>query len=389
MPPPNPLAGGPEDFTDADWYELAANWHPGGGDHFTGDGDGEAVLVAKVSNAKLPGCLRYCLGYSAVDNQSPYSLSRKLPVKHPRWQELICTAAHGHPFKPKGDVVNPVMGRRAVKKYVAAAPNVGTFSGYSNYELSRVTLRFEAKPWEAKQDGETLLYQQSPGGQYSFRSEWKRFTEIEVAPTVEQLSLDGFVLIYAEGTGTAHPVTSPQGRAFPAPFAQLLVKADIVVRTHRLPEDFLFTENSFRPRNVLYSLGKVNKYAWNSMPAGTLLHTATKLTRRRWGLRLSGESQYLWTAEHYFNYFNPTKGVTGGSATQITTNLGHNNMPYRGAVDENGAILTGDTNAGKWFYATRSGNASDAPLLESFDIAQLWRSVRDKVHGPDGTELAP
>lgn len=380
MAPPNPLQNSAEDFTDADWREAVKNFDPAGGASFTAAGYGEAPLVGIIANEKLPGCLRYCVGYQAVDGDPPHALSRKVPVRHPRWQELICTMASGVGFAPDGRTVNPVLGRKAVKKYVAGAPNVPTFSGYSRYKKAQVTLRFEARPYESLTDGQTLLYVKSGSPAYSFRAEWLRNTTIETDVNFQELFIEGYQLVYAEGEGVPPPYTNPKGNKFAAPFGQLLVKMGLVTTTYHLPENFLFESGTFKPRNVLKSLGKLNRYEWNSYEPETLHHIATKLTREKWALRLgSAESKYLYTMQNVFSYFRPTKGYTGTGASLITTRQGHNNMPYFGGIKDDGTLSSGDLNAGKWFYATRTGNISDPALLETFDIAQLWRCVRDAV----------
>lgn len=368
--PPNDLEGTVEDFTDADWKEAAEARHPGGFDHFSGDGDGEATLVSRsLGNEKLRGCLRFAVGYQAIDTSSPGNvrLCRKLPLRHPRWNELVCTNASCRPFAPPNTDTSYPSPSTLLKRYVANAPQVPTFSGFTDYSLAEVSLRFEGVDYELVNDADLINY--NPGAGYAIRPEWQRMTSVDTTPRVEQLSLEGFQLLYAEGAGAPSPYSNPQGKEFPAPFAQLLVKTDVNFTTRRLPQNFLFASGSYLPRNILAGLGKVSRYDWNGYAAGTLLFLVAKLERKRWTLKTDSEDRWLWSATCGFSYFDPTKGFTGGSPTQITTGLGHNNMPWRGS------LVSGDLNAGKWFAATRTGVAGDPGLVETFDIGQLWNAV--------------
>jgi hypothetical protein len=80
-PPPNPLAGDPADFGDADWFELVKSLSPG--TITTSDRDGDATLVGVIDFIQIPGAARYFLGYMLADGANTDSLRRQHPILHP------------------------------------------------------------------------------------------------------------------------------------------------------------------------------------------------------------------------------------------------------------------------------------------------------------------
>lgn len=378
----DPLAGTPEEFTAAHWSETVGARHTGGEDHFSPDGDGESVLAGLVDNTRLRGAYRFCCGYNLVEGAGDgVELRRALPIRHPRWEELRCTAVSGRPFKP-GSTGAPAAPSTVLKQYVPNAPTLPTFAYFSRYRRANIFVQFRPTEYDCYDDTNILYYQVvSSGGapQYTIKREWLRFSEPSFEPRIQELSLEGFKLVYQEGAGNTAPVSNPQGTEFPAPFGQITVKSDFQLVTHRLPQDFLFPGTSLLPTNVLRALGKVNRFDWNGYPAGTLLFIAARLARKRWSLRAGTEQGFLWRLEAHFSHFDPTKGYHGNAP--VTSRRGWNNFPFRGTLAAGTELPSaGDKNAGKWFFAVRTAGTStdeavDPPLIESADFAWIYAPV--------------
>ncbi len=399
MSAPDPYAGTEEEFTIADWKEVVANFRPGSGNSFSRR-SGEASLTGLIPSVKLRGALRFFLGYDNVSGTPKY-INRTNPVYHPLYTNLICTNAGEEEFSP-GDYRAGV--GRVLK---VAAKSALSYSGSpifvaprcthrTAYKKARVTLRFQPVEWGFAEDGGS-----GGGGEFDRDHEYQRNTYPEFEPRTEVLSLDGYQLIFAEGENCPGLLTSPKGAAVPAPFGQLLVKPDLVFHWRNVPENFLM-QNGL-PTKILEAVGKVNATAWRGYPAGTLLLVGAKLIRTPWGLAAGTESLFNYDVALLMSYFNPTKGKTGNPAVPITDNLGHNNLPWQGlaqgAAIRDGAIAAGllgaitkagDTNAGKWFLATRTGGnaaltldgsgkdiTSDLRLIEAAEFKRIfWAADR-------------
>lgn len=374
MAAPDPYSGTPEEFNATHWKECVANFRPSGTNSFSQTG-GEAALTGYVPAARVRGALRFLIGYNNTETvasfgTAPYTstklIQRTNPVCHPRYPNLVCTSAAEEEFKP-ADYIQGGQTRLKV------AANTGVLAGTSignraQYKWAKITARFQPIPYDLASD-EGI----------NREVEWQRNTWVDLEPRIEFLSLDGFQLIVAEGESNTAPLTNPKGTAFPAPFGQILVKPDIVVRWYLVPSRFVFGLGNF-PDKIIAGMGKVNSASFMAFPAGTLLLLGAKMTRYPWPLQDGTEGSHVYNIEFMMSYFNPTKGKSAD--VQITTNLGHNNTPWRGNTldaDGNVVITAGDTNAGKWFLATRTGGSGvasvDPRLIEEFDFNLLFRSA--------------
>ncbi|TXH99558.1 MAG: hypothetical protein E6Q76_19610 [Rhizobium sp.] len=372
MAAPDPYAGTSEEFTALHWLECVQSFRPSGANSFS-QTSGEAVLTGYVPAARVRGALRFLVGYNNVETVAtfgtpPYTSTRLIqrtnPVYHPRYTRLICTNAAEEEFKP-GDYM-PGFGTRlkaGSNPRRIAATDLGA---RALYKWAKITARFQPPPYELA--GDEGIDRQA--------AEWQRNVTIDVEPRIEFLSLDGFKLIIAEGETNTAPLTNPKGKEFPAPFGQILVKPDVVVRWFLVPSSFVMGASGSLPDKILACCGKVNSTSFLSCPAGTLLMLGAKMQRFPWPLADGTEPAFVYNIDFMLNYFNPSKGKTGDA--QITTNLGHNNAPWRGNAVE-GGIVAGDTNAGKWFLATRTGgngaSSVDPRLIEDIDLNLLFRSA--------------
>lgn len=369
MAAPDPLRGTAEEFTKKDWVEAVANFRPSG-PNFLSRQKAEANLVGYIDSRKIRGCLRYCLGYNAIHRISPSSGTRLLrtnPVTHPIYPDLYCTGAAEEEFSPiRGNVGvsdAKLFGNTqffdndphdTVKEPLGKESNISQ-SLRGSYRKARVTLRFEPLLGYVLNDERMV----SEG---TVLSESRRNTWMDQESRVDIVSLSGFQLKYAEGTGLPAGFSSPLGNAYPAEIGQVIVKSDVRVMWRDVPETYLFGGDTSsvtrdrRPARILYRLGTVNDAAFFGYPRGTLALMGVRMVRTPWPLYVpikelgdAFEDHWEYTVEFLMTYFNPEKGFTGNPAAKITDNLGWNNSIWRGS-------LTGaDGNAGLWFLATYDG----------------------------------
>jgi hypothetical protein len=410
MAAPNPYQGTPEDFGAADWKEFCRAWSPGTGT-FTHSG-AEQALVGFVPEAKELAAIRYMLGYGAIGVGSTRSLLRTAPVAHPKYPNLFCTGVSTAPYQPDARLSASfsVDGRGIRRPNKNTNPDGGRplpyFTGYRNTQL---TLHFEPLTFSMEEDtGGTLV---GGGGGSSVTNgnfEYRRWCTWDLQPRVETLALDGSSLAFAEGDGNTAPTSRPIGERFPAEVGKLIVKADLTVKWHMVPADWVETPNRI-PHKILKGLGKVNRYSFGDTgatfsapagtlldyPVGTLLFSACKIDRRpntlyhpgtAASLTLGRESKTLLDVEFLFSFFDPPKGRDSNAV--IDTDRGHNNFLWRGAQDRaTGALVTGDKNAGKWFLATYSGSKGtsgnpEPRLFDPFNFAMLFDSWQNTMQ-PD------
>jgi hypothetical protein len=394
MSAPDPYAGSAEEFSpDLHWGafpgpiasrtftgEAIANTDPSGENFFSQEA-GEASLVGVVNSSRLRGCLRYFLGFNNMTTVASYTLQRTNPIVHPRFTNLVCTGVSCLDFfpvrysneLPAGSANSGLkLPRNQDNSGAVAVTEAGpgsttrSFPFYAGYSKSRVTARFSPAPYKFLADDAGL-------------KEYQRNTIIDTDPRTEVLTLSGFQLVYAEGTGNTGNLSNPKGNASPGEVAQVLVKPDVIVKWFRVPEKFI-SQNTIpghvNPAKILRGLGTLNRYAWLTYRKGTLLLVGAKLTRKPWALAAGigttpptglQESIFNYDIELLFSFFDPPKGYTGDAAIVDATSIGtgttgadchgHNLVPWRGSAP--GTVLAGeDKNQGKWFLATYSGLAN-------------------------------
>jgi hypothetical protein len=431
MAAPNPYASDPDlDFDPAAHWgnfpgpfagrtftgESVANYDPSGENFFSAK-RGEASLQGVIDSKRLFAFMRWALGYNNMETTNPFRLQRTNPICHPRFPGLICdgVASRGYwpiqSFPPAGTSTHQglKLSRHDDGFAFVATHRAGfgtsphTFDHYAGYDKELVTLRFVPAPYRLLND--------DPGD--SNRREYHRNTIIDTEPRTELLTLSGFQLIYAEGgnnSPTPVPFTNAKGKVAPGELGQVMVKPDLVVRWHRVPEKFISTNTipgQVDPTKILAGMGKVNKSDWLTYKKGTLLLSGARLVRSPWTLAAGGnavtppptnlrESIFEYDIDFLMTYFNPEKGFHNNAAIVAATSigtgtlgadtLGHNCLPYRG--EPTGAVLAGDDkNAGKWFLATYSGlanyignstsdsNAGSKCLFEYHDYDAMFSSA--------------
>jgi hypothetical protein len=374
----DPYFGGPEAFTEAMWFETAANMKPSGDDIFN-KRSGEASLVGIVPDIAIKSAIRYMVGYDQVhfaadpNSTAPgvYTLCRKNPIQHPYYDQLWCSGASVQEFKP--DSTRPTtLKRLSGPTQSTDPPRLGFRTGY---RWAKLLLRFAPTSLRFREDvGDA----RNPALSAS-RAEWLRNTSIDWDPRVETFETTN-VYQFAEGSGLALPYTNPKGQPANANRAQIIIKPDVKMTWADVPDAYLLPLGigAQMPTNILKALGTVNSAPFLDFPAGTLLFLGAKLDRYAWALRPSNtlvynniESRHQYNLELLFSYFNPPKGFTLPLPNPINTNLGHNNFPWPGNTTIG---ATTDPNGGKWFFATLNGNLDGSALFNSSDYTKIFDS---------------
>ncbi|MDB5310132.1 MAG: hypothetical protein JWO38_4334, partial [Gemmataceae bacterium] len=96
------------------------------------------------------------------------------------------------------------------------------------------------------------------------------------------------------------------------------------------------------------------------------------------------EPDYLLDIDMVFSFFSPLKGYNNwvdSNSKPIAKNYGHNNMPYAGNRSQ-GKVVSGDSNAGRWFIASRDGALTDPTLLEYYNFQNLFNSWQNGILPP-------
>jgi len=380
MAAPDPYAGTIEEFFNYNWNEAVQSFRSSGPNMFS-QSRGDASLVGYVNGKITRGCLRFCIGYNAVEfipaapPLPPYILvlHRTNPVSHPRYPNVFCTSASEEEFSPDGSGFTlQIVGNKLPNPLIIPDNVLGSVTPqglWAKYKKSKITLRFEQLPWLIQQDAIT-------SGEYQ-RNCW-----IDQEPHTDIISLSGFQLTYAEGNAITGIQSAPAGNQYPGEIGQIVFKSDIRLTWVQVPETWLMAgavgsvTTTFIPTRILYRLGTLNNAPFFNYPKGTLRLDGVKLTREPWTLfenpaqpTQACESRWQYKVEFAMKYFNPQKGYTtltppAGPQIPLAANipgtntpiLGHNNSIWRGGL-MGGAppTLLSDANAGRWFLASYDG----------------------------------
>ena len=115
--------------------------------------------------------------------KSGASIARTLPMRHPRWPNLTCTA---------------VTGVEGVRFRGRSAANAN--GAVAEYDIARLTCLFTQRPYK-------LLTDAACAGQ-----EWKRWTQYKGKDTVEMLQRDKGNYVWEEGPGAGNDYEGPSGQ---------------------------------------------------------------------------------------------------------------------------------------------------------------------------------
>lgn len=364
MAAPNPLPPNLQ-FTDSDWKELVANSHPGGGNAFSRR-SADACLVGMVPFAKVRGFARYALGWSYVNvGSSSATLQRTPPIAHPIYTNLYCTSFTEVPFvlgdeDEDGEPAGTAFGSPYASSEEGYNP---TLRGYGLYRKSRVVCKFAPLPYDLTKDEEM---------EASGLGEEFRWTEIDVGPKTDILSVDGQQLTFVEGN------TPPFGNKVPGSVGQVLVKSDVRVTWYGVPKRWLFGATE-KPTKILAGLGTVNDAEfYSNYPAGTLMCSAVTMQKSIWPFAVTSgaviESQFEYDVQFLFSYFSPTRGPDAN----LTLPGGWNLQPWRGLGNYAAGAGNSSTASGYWYTCTFNGNiplgnnTGGQTLFRTSDFSQMF-----------------
>lgn len=358
MPITEPYEELPEDefIYDQDFLILidSAN-EPGGGIAFSANAQ-EATVVALIPWNKMRSAARYLCGFSYADEDTPYRLYREPPMCHPRLPNLRCSGANFAGFGIKSGTWTE-----------------GTFtpSNEDGYPLVE-------EPWQGPR-GETLRSAQYayvlatvryrsfnmmrflPDADINdYTDEHKRYFTIEVTASVETLSADGASnLKFAEGPAV--------GKAFQAPLAQLLTKANITMTWANVPHNYISDDPiTFSPAKLIERLGTWNTDQFLGYKVGTMLFLGFEAEPVLFPVLATDPINDIpfvgWNIRFHFSHFDPQKGVVPVPPATSDYN-GHRIFPLR--------------TDGFFYFATRDGTTSGNELLPGTEHWKLFQHVGD------------
>lgn len=296
----NVLVESPEDtFTKSDWLEVIGN-EQAGGESFTLEG-GEGAINVKVKWGKARSFLRFALGWSYADKESPFRLRRENPVYHPRFPWLTASSVSFAGSTP--------VGVEGVGTKVD-----GVFSSgvkVAKYDHCIATVRFADRPWTFLDDEFAI----SPA------TEAARNTYFDLTPSVEIISAEGINnIMFANGPGIDNKV--------PAPFGTLMAKVTYTLNWMWVPQEYISLDESdvFLPSNIMSCVGRVNSAEFMGFPAGTLLLQPPVFQRFRFPISTAGGfyGYFGWNIRLPMQYFDPERG-----AVISATYRGHQCIPRR------------------------------------------------------------
>ncbi len=273
------------------------------------------------------------VGWTDVDPSSG-GLRRYLPFAHPVYQTLWCGGVAS---------VTPMFWKEKTE---------GDWSGpYNSYQIARLALSFEAKPYTILSDSD--LAEKFPPGGDGIVQEWQRYCVIDPAlPTVRVLSRAGASMRFSEGDASGKDLTGSVNIRE--------ISADIKIRWLQLPWNWAL-DNRNLPAKALAAGNKVNSDAFMNYAAGTLLLKSARAVPVEAPFLIPGV--HLWEPQRYVDlelvmeFFDPPLGT--GATTR-----GHNTAPWYGDPDTTvgdgryyavesatGAVGSGDPPYGSAAYA--------------------------------------
>lgn len=332
-----------------DWVEEIGDNNPGS-IQMSNDAQG-ATVVGFVPANKVRACVRWFLGYSYADTAAPWKLRRENPEFHPEWSQLRAYDIDIRKFIPEANTDNPNNSPYLPSPFT-------DYSFYAKYKWMRVTVRYRNFLYRFRTDDEIAVSEQ----------EWRRNTQVFTEPSVEALTVTGGMsqLKFAE-TGPTGPTagTTPFG----APMAMLLAKKMITVKWFAVPWEYLSEDDFvFTPTKLDAVVGKVNSDTFmDRYPPGTLLGMPYSAEPATWAVapEYQGDPLRLMNVTLRFSFFDPPRGAAAPLAR------GHNLMPWGGTGTD--ATKGGD---GKFYYATRDGTPTGAPLIPTAAFEPVYTHVQ-------------
>jgi hypothetical protein len=355
MPTEYPTDPADEFDPETDLLESIDLVSPGEG-HISSDSQEETLSFYVPAN-KLRSAVKWFLAWSESDDTN-YKLIRHQPAPHPRFPTL---RAYTLSYKQLGPVSNTenADGETYVESEFEGPEGETLY--YGGYSHSLITVRY-------KSFGRMRFLADEEIGDYT--DEWKRNFRYVADAQLDQLTADGAPnFAFAEG---APATTGPDGKPipFPVPLATPLPKATFTLSWYHLPHDYISDDPVIlNPVKFLKCLGKVNSDSFLGFSPGVLaMLEAPKFEEVLFPLIPDDPTDTPftgWNVHIKISYFDPPRGVPTSS------HRGHNLMPFRGTG------VPGDTSAGKFYYATRTGDPADEPLLEAVPFWAMLSHAKD------------
>lgn len=232
--------------------------------------------------------------------------------------------------------------------YQSTGKLAGPYGPYASWGFARLTVAFSALPFTVLTDQQLAAL---PGGTAA-GAEVKRYVQRKPNPSSEALTRQGGDWTYVEGAAGA-----PNTLAVPGTVSQGLLKDEITLIWHQVPEDVLFDANLIATK-INNVVNGVNNAAYLGYPAGTLLCLAPAFEEQPAPFVLDtnfagGKPQRLWKATARLKWFDTTPVIGGGGATTV----GHNCLPW---------------NDNLWYkVASKTGSNT---VYKAVDFTQLFTS---------------
>jgi hypothetical protein len=329
-----------------DWREQIADQSPES-THMSNDIQ-EATLFGYVKANKIRSACRWFCGFAQADTSDPWLLRRELPQWHPEHPQLRAYDVSISKLVPKTnfELTGPI-GPKIISPFDPLY-----YSAY--YEEALLAVRYRNFLYKFREDDDLPTSE----------DEWRRYTFVQTEPQVEALTITGGMsqMRFCEGNPAAG-LTLP--KLFGAPFAELLFKKLVTVTWFDVPWEFLSdNDDIFTPTKLDAIQGHVNDDVFMDIyEPGTLLALGYSIAPSTWAVAPQDMLDPLRkvTVTMKFSWFDPPRGAAAPLAR------GHCLMPWGG--DGAGG---GD---GRFYLATRNGNADGQRLIPSTTFSFIWTHV--------------
>lgn len=221
---------------------------------------GKATLILDVAPDELEDAITELLG--SVSPAGDGTLTRTLPKAHPFWPWLFASR------------ISNIQGVRFNEAVEAndelEAPSLDE---YGEYELWRLTVEFEPRPYAVLADDSIELesvnwYDEAGGGgPVDLSTEYYRFTDYDVLPQPELITANQGQMSLVIGVSTTAVFQSFPRITMP--------KAVVKFRWYQIPFSYVDSTNSY----LTDYIGYINQNAWYGWPAGSLLYTGATVVR--------------------------------------------------------------------------------------------------------------
>lgn len=260
-------------------------------------------------------------GVYQTNNLPTPSLTRQLPLQHPRYQNMWADRIikfGGYRFA--GNLPNP---------------QPGNLMAYPQYDYGKITVLFTTPHYLLLTDNEVDAQFGQPLG---FRQEQYRFIEYVPQYTGEFAKVSKGNLIWLETSGPNGPllVNPGNGKAEDVPITtgRWLSKPNFMLRWRHVPTIGLFDDN-MQPTNIINGVGSMNSTTFLGIPAGLLYLDVPRFIQEERPVDASLVFQSNgfdplnipldWTVEFPFKYFDPPKNPATLPGPPYH---GHSNAPH-------------------------------------------------------------